>query len=75
MRTTCKKLAVRRPPARKLYMNQMIGADKARARGAATVPHTLLSLSGFNLLRGQHGEFAPGDAFPRSIHLETRLKF
>jgi iron complex outermembrane receptor protein len=33
-----------------------------------------LSLSGFNLLHGTHREFAPGDAIPRSVYLETRVK-
>jgi iron complex outermembrane receptor protein len=33
-----------------------------------------LSLSGFNLLHARHVEYAPGDAIPRSVLVETRLR-
>jgi iron complex outermembrane receptor protein len=33
------------------------------------------SLSGFNLLHGEHVEFSPGDEIRRSVNLETRLRF
>jgi iron complex outermembrane receptor protein len=33
-----------------------------------------VSLAGFNLLHGSHREFSPGDAIPRSVYLQTRLK-
>jgi hypothetical protein len=33
------------------------------------------SLSGLNLLHGQHVEFSPGDAIKRSVYLETKLRF
>ena len=34
-----------------------------------------LSLSGYNLLHGQHVEYSPGDEIRRSVFLETRLRF
>jgi hypothetical protein len=33
------------------------------------------ALSGFNLLHGKHVEYAPGDAIPRSVYIETRFRF
>jgi iron complex outermembrane receptor protein len=33
------------------------------------------SLSGLNLLHGQHVEFSPGDEIKRSVYLETKLRF
>ena len=33
------------------------------------------ALSGFNLLHGKHMEYAPGDAIPRSVYIETRFRF
>jgi iron complex outermembrane receptor protein len=34
-----------------------------------------LSISGFNLLHGQHLEYPGGDQIRRSVYLETRLRF
>jgi iron complex outermembrane receptor protein len=42
--------------------------------GWAVTEQWSLSLSGFNLLHAKHREFAPGDAIPRTVYLEARLK-
>jgi iron complex outermembrane receptor protein len=50
------------------------GYVEAGARiGWAVTDAWSLSLTGYNLLHNAHQEFAPGDAIPRSVYLETRL--
>jgi iron complex outermembrane receptor protein len=49
---------------------------EANARLAWKISDTLsLSLSGFNLLHGEHQEYPTGDLIRRSVLLESRLRF
>jgi hypothetical protein len=59
------------PPSKQTFCFNVL--TNARI-GWAVTPEWSLSLTGFNLQQGKHQEFAPGDAIPRSVYLETRVK-
>jgi len=49
-------------------------AELGARLGWAVTDAWSLSLTGYNLLHNEHQEFAPGDAIPRSVYLEARVK-